>query len=80
MGYKPWKVTYTSDYFPKLLELAWKLVREGKAYVDFSSQEEIKRQRGKMSDGSWGAPTPSFYRDRPVMDNVVDFQRMQDGR
>lgn len=33
-----------------------------------------------MPDGSYGAPKPSFYRDRPIIDNVVDFQRMQDGR
>ena len=79
-GFKPWKVTYTSDYFPKLLQLAWQLVKEGKAYVDFSSQEEIQRQRGRRPDGTWGTPSTSFYRDRAVVDNVLDFQRMQDGK
>lgn len=80
MGYKPWKITYTSDYFPKLLELAWQLVREGKAYVDFSTQDEIKAQRGALPDGTWGPPSASPHRDRPILDNISDFQRMQDGR
>jgi len=41
------KVTYTSDYFPDLLKIAEQLIKEGKAYVDTTSKDEIKDQRGK---------------------------------
>lgn len=83
-GFEPWKITYTSDYFPKLLELVWRLIKNGDAYVDFSSQEEMKRQRGYSKDknGSvhWGDPVPSPYRDRSIADNVRDFNSMIMGK
>ncbi|KZV51538.1 putative glutamate--tRNA ligase, cytoplasmic-like [Dorcoceras hygrometricum] len=38
-------VTYTSDYFPQLMEMAEKLIREGKAYVDDTPREQMKQER-----------------------------------
>lgn len=37
------RVTYTSDYFPQLMEMAEKLIREGKAYVDDTPREEMQK-------------------------------------
>ena len=40
------RLYYASDYFPKLWDLAIRLIKEGKAYVDEQSSEEIARQKG----------------------------------
>ncbi len=43
MGYVPDKVNFTSDYFEQMLYFANRLVKEGKAYVCESSQEQIEQ-------------------------------------
>lgn len=45
LGIKYRTVTYTSDYFPKLMEMAGKLIREGKAYVDDTPREQMQKER-----------------------------------
>ncbi|XP_010421514.1 PREDICTED: glutamate--tRNA ligase, cytoplasmic [Camelina sativa] len=45
LGIKYEKVTYTSDYFPELMEMAEKLMREGKAYVDDTPREQMQKER-----------------------------------
>ncbi|KAK8579478.1 hypothetical protein V6N12_069803 [Hibiscus sabdariffa] len=47
MGWEPFKITYTSDYFQDLYELAVELIRRGHAYVDHQTPEEIKEYREK---------------------------------
>ncbi len=83
-GFKPYKITYTSDYFPRLLELAWILIAKELAYVDFSTQEQIKIQRGRIvnEDGSisWNKPTESPYRNNPIGKNIKGFRDMIDGK
>ena len=66
---------YASDYFPKLYDLALRLIREGKAYVDQQTSEEIAAQKGTPTVPG----TPSPYRDRPVKENLDLFQRMNAG-
>ncbi|MBQ7211519.1 MAG: glutamine--tRNA ligase/YqeY domain fusion protein [Muribaculaceae bacterium] len=66
---------YASDYFPKLYDLALRLIREGKAYVDQQTSEEIAAQKGTPTVPG----TPSPYRDRPVEENLDLFQRMNAG-
>ncbi|KAI3754936.1 hypothetical protein L1987_54728 [Smallanthus sonchifolius] len=39
------KVTYTSDYFPQLMEMAEKLIKEGKAYIDDTPREQMQKER-----------------------------------
>lgn len=46
LGIKYEKITYTSDYFPQLMEMAEKLIKEGKAYVDDTPREQMKTERG----------------------------------
>ncbi|KAM7486673.1 hypothetical protein LguiA_002682 [Lonicera macranthoides] len=45
LGIKYAAVKYTSDYFPKLMELAEKLIQEGKAYVDDTPREQMQKER-----------------------------------
>ncbi len=66
---------YASDYFPQLYEYALDLIRQGKAYVDSLSADEIRERRGTLTEP--GRPSP--YRDRPVEENLDLFQRMKAG-
>jgi glutaminyl-tRNA synthetase len=69
------RLFYASDYFDPLYRYALQLVREGKAYVDALSPEEIREHRGTLTQP--GRPSP--YRDRPVEENLDLFQRMRAG-
>ncbi len=66
---------YASDYFGQLYEWAVQLIREGKAYVDSLSPEEIKEYRGAF--GQPGQESP--YRNRSVQENLDLFERMRAG-
>ncbi len=66
---------YASEYFEKNYEFAEKLIREGKAYVDDLSAEEIRAYRGTLTEP--GRPSP--YRDRSVEENLDLFRRMRAG-
>jgi glutaminyl-tRNA synthetase len=67
---------YASDYFPKLYEFARKLIREGLAYVDDSSSDEIAALKGAPTET--GQPSP--YRDRSVEENLRLFEEMKAGK
>ena len=66
---------YASDYFHQLYEWALKLIRDGKAYVDDLSAEEIRKYRGTLTEPGKGSP----YRNRSVEENFDLFQRMKAG-
>lgn len=66
---------YASDYFPKLYDLALRLIAEGKAYVDEQTAEQIAEQKGTPTQPG----TPSPYRDRPIEENLDLFKRMNAG-
>ena len=66
---------YASDYFPKLYDLAIRLIKEGKAYVDDQTSEEIAAQKGTPTTPG----TESPYRNRSVEENLDLFQRMNAG-
>jgi len=66
---------YASDYFEQLYEWAEHLIREGKAYVDDLSAEEIRAHRGTLTEPGRNSP----YRDRSVDENLDLFQRMRAG-
>ena len=66
---------YASDYFEQLYEMAIKLIKKGKAYVDDLSQEEFNKLKGTPTQP--GKPSP--YRDRSVEENLDLFQRMRSG-
>ncbi|OQR74314.1 glutamine--tRNA ligase-like [Tropilaelaps mercedesae] len=70
LGYKPYKVTHSSDYFDKLHELAVTLIQKGLAYVCHQRSEELKGFN----------PPPSPWRDRPVEENLALFEDMRRGK
>ena len=69
------RLYYASDYFPKLWDLAIRLIKEGKAYVDEQSSEEIARQKGTPTQPGIESP----YRNRSVVENLDLFERMNKG-
>ncbi|WP_342594627.1 glutamine--tRNA ligase/YqeY domain fusion protein [Salinicola lusitanus] len=76
LGYE-WSgsVRFASDYFDQLYAWAQHLVREGKAYVDDLSPEEIREYRGTLTEP--GRPSP--YRERGVEENLDLLERMRLG-
>ena len=66
---------FASDYFEKMYDYAVELIKQGKAYVDDLSAEEIRQYRGTLT--SPGKPSP--YRDRSVEENLDLFARMRAG-
>jgi glutaminyl-tRNA synthetase len=75
LGFHWNEVYYASDYFPQLFDFAIQLIKEGKAYVDEQSAEEIARQKGTPTQP--GSESP--YRNRPAEENLNLFLRMQAG-
>ncbi|MDA8139361.1 MAG: glutamine--tRNA ligase/YqeY domain fusion protein [Desulfobacteraceae bacterium] len=66
---------YASDYFEQLYHLAIRLIKDGKAYVDSLSADEIREFRGTLTEPGKESP----YRNRSVEENLDLFQRMRDG-
>ena len=80
LGFKPWKITYSSDYFDKLYELAEQLIKNDLAYVCHDTAEEIKRSRGIKEDGTPGGERiPSKDCNRPIEESLAEFRKMRDG-
>ena len=76
LGYDwEYRLYYASDYFPKLYEFAIRLIKEGKAYVDDQTAEQIAQQKGTPTTPGTNSP----YRDRSVEENLDLFQRMNAG-
>ncbi|XPV74774.1 MAG: glutamine--tRNA ligase/YqeY domain fusion protein [Desulfovibrio sp.] len=69
------RLFYASDYFDKLYEFAEELIKEGLAYVDSQSAEQIRETRGTLKEPG----TPSPYRDRSVEENLELFRGMKAG-
>ncbi|MDD2798613.1 MAG: glutamine--tRNA ligase/YqeY domain fusion protein [Bacteroidales bacterium] len=69
------RLFYASDYFQKLYDFAIQLIKEGKAYIDDQSAEEISKQKGTPTQAGIESP----YRNRPVDENLDLFQRMNSG-
>ena len=66
---------YASDYFDQLYEWAVKLIKDGKAYVDDLTAEEIRKYRGTLTEPGKDSP----YRNRSVEENLNLFERMRGG-
>jgi glutaminyl-tRNA synthetase len=66
---------FASDYFDRMYAYAEHMIRQGKAYVDSLSEEEIRQYRGTVMEP--GRPSP--YRDRSPEENLDLFHRMRDG-
>ena len=66
---------YASDYFDQLFDYAVGLIKEGKAYVDDLTPEEMREYRGTLTEPGKNSP----YRDRSVEENLDLFYKMRDG-
>ena len=75
LGFRWARERYASDYFEQLYEWACKLIREGLAYVDDQTQEQLRDTRGTVTVP--GANSP--WRDRSVEENLDLFTRMRNG-
>lgn len=69
------RIFYASDYFDQMFELAVKLIKKGKAYVDDSDPETMRGLRGTITE----AGTESPNRNRSVEENLDLFERMKKG-
>ncbi len=69
------RLFFASDYFDQLYEWAVQLIKDGKAYVDDLSPEEIREYRGTLTKPGKNSP----YRDRSVEENLDLFERMKNG-
>ena len=69
------RLYYASDYFPQLFDLAIRLIKEGKAYVEEQTSEEIAAQKGTPTTPGQESP----FRNRPVEESLDLFMRMNAG-
>ena len=75
LGFEPTAVLFSGDYFPRMYELAERLVREGKAYVCDLDDEQIRAYRGSLSEPG----TPSPFRERTPDENLALLRKMKAG-
>jgi glutaminyl-tRNA synthetase len=68
-------VRYSSGYFDQLHAFAVELIEKGLAYVDFSTQEEVREMRGTLTAPGQNSP----YRDTSVEENLAHFTKMRAG-
>ena len=66
---------HASDYFQQLWDFAVRLIKEGKAYVDEQTSEQIAAQKGTPTQPG----TPSPFRDRPAEESLALFEKMNSG-
>ena len=66
---------YASDYFGQLYEWAVALIKKGLAYVDDQTADEIRENRGTLTEPGKNSP----YRDRSIEENLALFEQMKDG-
>ncbi|ORY70407.1 glutaminyl-tRNA synthetase [Pseudomassariella vexata] len=77
LGFSPHKITYSSDNFQKLYDLAEKLVGQGNAYVCHCNDDEIKAQRGGEEHGD---RFRCSHADQSPETNLEEFRGMRDGK
>src|SRR5574344_2467353 len=75
LGYQWGNEYYASDYFQQLWDFAIRLIKEGKAYIDEHSSEEIAAQKGTPTQPGVDSP----YRNRPVEESLELFNKMNAG-
>ena len=75
LGFEWGDIFYASDYFQQLWDFAVKLIKEGKAYIDEQSAEEIAKQKGTPTQPGTNSP----FRDRPIEESLELFEKMNSG-
>ena len=75
LGFQWGNEYYASDYFQQLWDFAVQLIKEGKAYIDEQSAEEIAQQKGTPTQPGTDSP----YRNRPAEESLALFEKMNTG-
>ncbi len=75
LGYEWDQEVYASDYFQQLYDWAIQLIKDGKAYVDSQTSEEMAIQKGTPTQAGVDSP----FRNRTVEENLDLFERMKQG-
>lgn len=75
LGFQWGNEYYASDYFQQLYDFAVTLIKDGKAYIDEQSSEEIAAQKGTPTQPGVASP----YRDRPIEESLSLFEKMNAG-
>ena len=76
LGYSWANECYSSDYFQQLFDWAILMIKDGKAYVDSQSSEDMRAQKGTPTEVGSNSP----FRNRSVDENLELFQGMKDGK
>ncbi len=76
LGFQWTNVYYASDYFQQLWDFAVWLIKQGRAYVDEQTSEEIAKQKGTTTSPGTNSP----FRDRPIEENLKLFEHMNSGQ
>ncbi|KIX97525.1 uncharacterized protein Z520_06977 [Fonsecaea multimorphosa CBS 102226] len=80
LGFSPALITYSSDFFDRLYELAEKLITLDGAYVCHCTDEELKDQRGGTDPKNKHERYACPHRSRPVEESLAEFRAMRDGK
>jgi glutaminyl-tRNA synthetase len=75
LGFEWTELRHASDYFGQLYDYAVQLIKDGKAYVDSSTPEQIRANRGTLTESGKESPD----RSRSIEENLTLFQGMRDG-
>ena len=75
LGFQWGEIFHASDYFQQLWDFAIRLIKEGKAYVDEQTSEQIAEQKGSPTRPGTNSP----FRDRPVEESLELFEKMNSG-
>lgn len=75
LGFQWDRECFSSDYFQQLYDWAIQLIKEGKAYVDSQTSEEMRVQKGTPTEAGTNSP----YRNRSVEENLSLFEQMKNG-
>lgn len=75
LGFKWAKECYASDYFQEMYDWAVQLIKDGKAYVDSQSSQEIAEQKGTPTESGKESP----FRNRSVDESLQLFEKMKNG-
>lgn len=83
LGYEPYKITNSSDYFDKMIGYSFDLIKKDKGYVCHCSLDDIRNRRklfqSERDAGNFDTSILSPYRNRSIEENLVEFQKMLDG-
>ena len=78
LGFEPYQITYSSDHFDRLYELAEELIRRDKAYVCHCTKDEVNSGRGGKDNR--GERFACAHRSRPIEESLTEFRAMRDGK